>query len=104
MTILREIDILDAAFGLAKSASSEVGHLAAKDRMQALFPVLDYSELSDLYVRAVDLVDASYDYGDDCLAGRSSDAKALESMAEQFPGFSSDTYRNALSWGYFIAR
>ena len=104
MNTPREPAILDAAFGLAKGAESGGSHASAKEHLQAQFPDWESNDLLEMYVRASELADACYDAGDKCIAGELSEAKAIESLAEQHPGFSPPTYQQALSWGYFLAR
>jgi hypothetical protein len=99
-----ETRVLDAAFGLAKQAVPPLGHAEAKDKLQQIFPALSFDDVTELYLRATALADACYDVGDQCLDKRTTDAQAIASLRHRFPGFSTDTYAQALSWGYFLAR
>ena len=95
---------MDAAFGLAKQAIPPLGHANAKEKLQQLFPSLSFDQITELYLRAAALSDACYDAGDKCRDKRTTDAQAITSLREQFPGFSAETYKQALSWGYFLSR
>ncbi len=99
-----ETRVLDAAFGLAKEAVPPLGHAEAKDRLQQTFPTLSFDEITQLYLRASALADACYDAGDQCRDKKMTEAQAITSLRERFPGFSAETYERALSWGYFISR
>jgi hypothetical protein len=99
-----EARVLDVAFGLAKEAAPPLGHAQAKDRLQRRFPALSFDEVTELYLRATALADACYDAGDQCLDNKMTEAQAITSLRQRFPGFSAETYEQALSWGYFIAR
>lgn len=99
-----EMRALDAAFGLAKSAVSPLGHAEAKERLQEMFPGLAPSRVEEVYLRGADLADACYDAGDQCRDKRMTDAQAIQSLRHRFPGFSPEGYNQALSWGYFISR
>jgi len=96
--------VLDAAFELAKQAVPPLGHAEAKDRLQQAFPSLSFDEITELYLRATALVDACYDAGDQCLDKLMTDSQAIASLRHRFSGFSPETYEQALSWGYLIAR
>jgi len=96
--------VLDAAFGLTTQAVPPLGHAEAKDRLQQIFPALSFDEVTELYLHASALADACYDAGDQCRDKRMTDAQAITSLRERFPGFSAETYEQALSWGYFISR
>lgn len=100
----QEAPVLDAAFGLAKQAVPPLGHAEAKDHLRRMFPALSYEEISEHYLRAAALADACYDAGDQCRDRRMTDAQAVASLRQRFPGFSAETYEQALSWGYFISR
>jgi hypothetical protein len=100
----QEPQVLDAAFGLAKQAVPPLGHAGAKDKLRQMFPALSFDEITELYLRAAALADACYDAGDQCIDKRMTDAQAIMSLQQRFPGFSDKTYSEALSWGYFIAR
>jgi hypothetical protein len=95
---------LDVAFWLAKSAVSRLGQAEAKQRLQEMFPGLSSSRVEELYLRGTDLADACYDVGDQCRDKRMTDAQAIASLRQRFPGFSAEGYNQALSWGYFISR
>jgi hypothetical protein len=99
-----EARVLDTAFGLAKEAVPPLGHAEAKDRLQQAFPALSFDEITELYLRATSLADACYDAGDQCRDKKMTDAQAITSLRQRFPGFSAETYEQALSWGYFISR
>ena len=99
-----ETRVLDAAFGLAKHAVPPLGHAKAKDSLQQTFPALSFDEVTELYLRAAALADACYDAGDQCRDKKLTDAQAIASLRQRFPGFSAETYQQALSWGYFISR
>jgi len=101
---MEEALVLDAAFGLAKQAGSPRGHIEAKRRLQQTFPALSSDLTLAFYSRAVALVDACYDAGDQCLDRRTTESEAIASLRQRFPGFSSQTYDQALAWGCFISR
>ena len=94
----------DTAFGLAKQAVPPLGHAKAKDNLQQTFPALPSNEVAELYLRATALADACYHAGDQCRDNKLTDAQAIASLRQRFPGFSGETYQQALSWGYFISR
>src|SRR5436190_16916779 len=96
--------VLDAAFGLAKQSLSPLGHAQAKDSLQQKFPALSFDEVTELYLLATALADACYDAGDQCRDEKMTDAQAVASLRQRFPGFSPETYEQALGWGYFISR
>src|SRR5262245_8832770 len=98
-----ETRVLDAAFGLAKEAVPPLGHAEAKDRLLQAFPALSFDEVTELYLRATALADACYDAGDQCRDKKMTEAQAITSLRQRFPGFSAETYEQALSWGYFIS-
>src|SRR4051794_16914940 len=91
-----ETRVLDAAFGLAKKAVPPLGHAEAKDRLQQMFPALSFDDITELYLRATALADACYDAGDQCLDKRMTDSQAIASLRQRFPGFSPQTYEQAL--------
>lgn len=95
---------LDVAFWLAKSAVSQLGHAEAKERLQEMFPALSPDRLEEIYLRGTELAGACYDAGDQCRDKRMTDAEAIASLRQRFPGFSAEGYNQALSWGYFISR
>jgi hypothetical protein len=99
-----ETRVLDVAFALAKEAVPPLGHAKAKDRLQQVFPARSFDEITELYLRATALADACYDAGDQCRDKKMTDAQAIASLRQRFPGFSTETYEQALSWGYFISR
>ena len=99
-----EMRALDAAFGLAKSAVSPLGHAEAKERLQEMFPALLPARIEGIYLRGTELAGACYDVGDQCRNKRITDAEAIASLRQRFPGFSAEGYNQALSWGYFISR
>jgi hypothetical protein len=103
-TQTEETRVLDAAFAVAKQAVPPLGHAEAKDRLQQRFPALSFDEITELYLRATSLADACYDAGDQCRNKKMRDAQAITSLRQRFPGFSPETYKQALSWGYFISR
>jgi hypothetical protein len=99
-----EMNMLDDAFGLAKDACGGKGHAEAKDRLQAKHPKLKWDDIVEAYLKACDLADACYDFGDQCRNKKMTDDEAIDLMKERFQGFSDETYRAALSHGYFISR
>lgn len=99
-----EARVLGAAFELTTQAAPPLGHAKAKQRLQQMFPALSFDEITELYLRATALAGACYDMGDQCRDKKMTDAQAIASMHERFPGFSAETYKEALSWGYFISR
>jgi hypothetical protein len=99
-----ETRVLDAAFGLAKQATPPLGHAEAKNRLHQTFPALSFDEVTEMYLRGAALADACHDAGDQCRDKKMTDAQAIASFRERFPGFSAQTYEQALSWGYFISR
>ena len=98
------LQILDEAFGMAKHASGRLGHPEAKERLQQRFPKLSFDEVTEIYLRAAALADSSYEIGDLVRSGRTTEAKALALLQERFPGFGKETYKEAISWGYFLSR
>jgi hypothetical protein len=96
--------VLDAAFSLAKNAIPPLGHAKAKDRLQQLFPVLSFDQITELYLRASALADACYEAADQCRDKRITDEGAITWLRQRFPGFSAEIYIEALAWGYFLSR
>jgi len=101
---LDETRVLDAAFLLAKQAIPPLGHAEAKEKLEQMFPSLSYEHITELYLRAAALADACYGTGDQCLDKRMTEEQAIASLRQRFPGFSAETYSQALSWGCFLAR
>jgi hypothetical protein len=99
-----EMRVLDAAFGLVTQAVAPLGQAGAKDKLQQMFPVLSSDEVMALYRRATALADACFDAGEQCRDKRMTEAQAIASLRQRFPGFSSKTYQQALGWGYFLSR
>ena len=96
--------ILDAAFVLAKKAHSPASHAEAKDQLQTQYPDKSFDEITDDYLRACALADACYDAGDQLIGHWDRERQILSSLRERFPGFSEETYQDALTWGAFLAR
>ena len=101
---MNDAQILSQAFESATKASGPRGHARAQDELQRMFSDVPVEHLAQLYARATELADACYDVSDACRAGRLTEPEALASLAARFPGFSAETYRQALSWGAFLTR
>ena len=99
-----ETKILDAAFELAQQATPPLGDPHGKEKLHLLFPKLSIDQVSEFYRRAANLADACYEAADQCRDMRLTDAQAIRSLHERCPGFSTETYAQALSWGYFLSR
>jgi hypothetical protein len=95
--------MLDAAFAIAKKAHG-VSHENAKAELQDQYPNKSFDEIMDVYLRACSLADACYDAGDRLIGHWEREQEILASLKERFPGFSEQTYNDALNWGTFLAR
>jgi hypothetical protein len=89
--------ILDAAYQLAKKAHGPSGHADAKDKLQALFPLVLWGEIVESYLKGSELAEKCYEIGDAARQENIPDDRAIQMLKERFSGFSEETYRDALS-------
>jgi len=101
---MMKMKMIDDAFELAKTAYGAAGHAEAKDQLQKKYPRVEWGEIVQVYLKACDLAEACYDFGNRCRDKKITEAQAVLEMQERFPGFSEITYKAALSHGYFISR
>ncbi|ADE55919.1 hypothetical protein [Coraliomargarita akajimensis] len=95
--------IRHAAFDLAKDAYNSDTHGKAKEILQKEFGV-SFDESLEVYHEACDLVDACYQYGEKCRDSAITEEEAIADMKRAYPNFDDETYRSALSHGYFLSR
>ena len=96
--------ILDTAYQLAKKAHGPSGHADAKDKLQALFPLLSWEEIVESYLKGSELAEKCYEIGDAARRENIPDARAIQMLKERFYGFSDETYSDALTLGWFLSR
>ena len=96
--------MIDDAFELAKTAYGADGHAEAKDKLQKKHPRAEWDEIVQAYLKACDLAEACYDFGDRRRDKIITEAQAVRDMQERFPGFAQETYKAAISHGYFVSR
>ena len=95
--------VLDAAFSLA-TQSPPLGEAGVKNKLQQAFPEMSSDEIAEVYLRVIALLRGCYDEGDQCRDKKMTDAQAIASLRQRFPGFSAKNYKYALGWGYFLSR
>ena len=96
--------ILDAAFKVAINACSPSTHAEAKDRLQSMFPDVEWSEIVDAYLKGSELAEKCYEIGDTARREKQPDNQTLEILKHRFPGFSDNVYNEALTRGWFLSR
>jgi hypothetical protein len=62
------------------------------------------TSIGTTYLDASHLSDAAYDFGDQIGRGVLTEEQALEEIKKEYPNFSEATYRDFLSYGFFIGR
>ena len=97
-------DILDASYGFAKKAYTATSHADAKESLHKQFPSLSWDDLAEVYARGCDLAEKCYEIGERARRENIPDQRAIELLAEKFPGFSMPTYNDALTQGWFLSR
>ena len=98
------ITLMDDAFRLAKDQDQGRGHACAKSRLHKLHPEAAWEQIIQAYLKACDLAEACFDYGERCRNKDMRDDQAIRDMKSRFPGFSQEIYQEALSLGYFESR
>jgi len=96
--------VFDQAYQVAKKANSASSHVEAKDKLQAKFPDVPWNEILNAYTKASDLVEKCYDIGDAARRENIPDDRSIHMLRETFPGFSNETYNDALTLGWFLSR
>ena len=96
--------MFDAAYKLAKKASGPSGHGDAKDKLQALFPSASWDEIVASYLKGAELAEKGYEIGDTTRHENISDDRAIQILKDRFPGFNDETYKDALTLGWFLSR
>ncbi|HKQ39178.1 MAG TPA: hypothetical protein VJ063_13965 [Verrucomicrobiae bacterium] len=95
--------LLDAAYHLAKKAHGS-SHAEAKDKLQAQFSATPWDQIVEAYLKGSELAEKCYEVGEVARRERIPDERALQILAERFPGFSRETYNDALTLGWFLSR
>ena len=96
--------MLDAAYQLAKKSHSSPSHAEAKDKLQAMFPAASWDEILDAYLKGCELAEKCYEIGDAARRQSIPDDRAIFMLKEKFPGFSDESYNDALTLGWFLSR
>ena len=96
--------VLDAAYKLAKGTYTATSHAEAKDKLQSEFPNISWDEIAEAYLKGAELVEKCYEIGEAARQNNIPDAQAIEMLKERFPGFSNQTYHDALTLGWFLSR
>jgi hypothetical protein len=96
--------VLAFAFSLAKSTSRAEAQLEALNQLQARFSHIDRKELEEHLFMALRLSSDCYEAGVALYDDPHCEAQRLSWLRERHPGFSEETYRDALVWGHFISR
>ncbi len=102
LTVLKPLDV---AFLLSKEGYSAATHGINKQKLQNIYPVMSFEEITEIYLRACKLADFCYDAGERLITSSwKNQDEILKELEVKFPGFSQQTYNNALSWGCFLSR
>lgn len=101
---LEEIQICDLSFRLAKQAGLGGDHAEAKTKVQKMFPKMPAGQIASLYAKSMNFLEACSTFGELYFSKNLSDAEIIEALQEAHPGFSEKTYRDALSFGRFLAK
>jgi hypothetical protein len=101
---MNDSSLNDAAYNLAKTAYETAAHSEAKAKLQELFPTVSWTAVVEAYLLGADLAEKCYNVGERAQAESIPDHKAIKMLEEQFPGFSTLTYKDALGRGWFLAR
>jgi hypothetical protein len=96
--------ILDLAYKIAKDAHTPALHTEAKDKLQSSFPTTPWDEIVDAYLKGAELAERCYEIADTARRDSIPDDRAIETLRERFPGFSDQTYNDALTRGWFLSR
>jgi hypothetical protein len=96
--------ILDAGYQLAKKAQTSSAHAEAKDKLQTLFPAASWDDIVNSYLKGCELAEKCYEIGDAARRENIPDERAIQMLRERFPGFSDETYNDALTLGWFLSR
>lgn len=101
---LEEIQISDLSFRLAKQAGLGGDHAEAKAKVQKMFPKTPAGQIASLYDKAMKFLEACSGFGETYFSKNLSENEIHEALREAHPGFSDKTYRDALSFGRFLAK
>ena len=96
--------MLDAAYQLAKTVHTSSSHAEAKDKLQSMFPAAPWDEILGTYLKGSELAEKCYEIGDTARRESIPDDRAIEMLKQRFPGFSDNTYDDALTLGWFLSR
>ena len=97
-------EIMDAAFDIIMEAERGPVKQLPATTLKKRFPSLRPVHIEDILSTARSLVAGCYDPAEKARDGILSHAQALAELKTRYPGFKSETYVKALSWGYFLSR